>query len=733
MMQTRAFWAVLMSVWLVTACTPGLFSSLTGAPGGVGGSAAPTAAAVTDTSYEGRVLGLDGKPAAGVEVQGYLISNNTGSLVSNNTGSLISHNGSKYGIQADELKTVTDGEGRFTLESQTGLPMNVEAVLASDVKAIRLKVDAGARDLTLQLAYTGTVTGRVTAPSAPTVTDFTGVDVFIPGTSYLAKTNLAGMYTLTNVAVGTFDLVASKQGLGSASATGVGVQSKAVTEAPDLALAVAAPAIASVTPSNGGPGTLLTIKGENFGASTGATYLVFVGGALAGNPKRLDDSTIQVTVPSGAVSEDVLVTVGEVLSNTGSFTVLKKLVITPPLSYLGQNRARQFRVAAFDTRDRLVTDPNVQWGLERGTSVSVTNGLVTGLAEGRSVLSVTSGTVVGTHSVQVEPSVPVANTLAGSTQGFRDDVGVDAQFNYPHGVAIAPDGSLYVSDRNNNRIRRVAMDGHVTTVAGSGAAGSADGIGTAAQISGPVGLAFAPDGILYVAEAGYNKIRRIDRLGNVSTIAGHGGSGVSDGMGVDSGFNGPHGLALDRDGNLYVADWGNNRVRRIDSFGGVTTLMSDGTWADQSTGTPYAFDRPIGVAVDAAGTLYVAEWTGCRIVKRSAAGTVSTLAGGNGAGDWDATGEAAQFNWPHDLEIGPDGNLYVTEQFGNRIRRVTPDGVVTTFAGGKVNAGIPTTNGFADGGKEAIQFNEPFGIAIDASGSMYVGDRNNNRIRVVTP
>lgn len=707
----RKLATVLLSGLLI-GCTPGMLGTL-GNPNGA------TKTASESKTYAGQVLGLDGKPAAGVEVQGYIVSNNTGGLVSNNTGSLISHNGSKYGIQADELKTVTDVDGRFTLASGTGLPLNVEAVLSNDVKAIRLMVDAGANDLTLQLAYTGTISGRVTAPSAPTVTDFTGVDVFIPGTSYLAKTNATGMFTLSNVAVGTFDLVATKQGLGRGNATDVRVQSKKVTTTADIPMSVTAPVVSSLSQGNGGPGSLVTLTGEYFGASTGETFDVSFGGAIAANPERIDDQTIRVAVPDAAVSGAVVVTVSGIRSNATSFKVIDRLVVSPEVAYLKAGRAQPYTVTAYERDGTVVESPSVTWGVD-GTAATYSNGAVTFASPGRAMLSVLSGVKAATRSLEAFNG-PVVNTLAGGVAGFADGRGSAAKFAYPNGLTVDQDGTVYVADRDNHRIRKVSPSGDVTTVVGSERWGNINGVGDAVQFNSPVCVALDGKGKLFVSETGNHQIRKVDLASRaVTTFSGTGASGASDQLLFlgPATYYSPHGLAVDASGSVFVADWMNSKIRKIEASGNVvTTYAGKGLpgFIDATASVDAVFQYPIGVAVSPQGVVFVSDMYNNRI-RKIENGQVTTYFG---------NGDPAILNRPHDLALDANGSLYVADSQNHRVVKIRPDKTSVVVAG--------STRGYADGAGPNAQFNELFGIAVGPDGLVYVGDRNNNRIRVITP
>jgi DNA-binding beta-propeller fold protein YncE len=290
-------------------------------------------------------------------------------------------------------------------------------------------------------------------------------------------------------------------------------------------------------------------------------------------------------------------------------------------------------------------------------------------------------------------------TLAGSGKigplggGYADGPALKAQFHDPMGLALDAEGNLYVSDWVNHRIRMIAPDGTVTTVAGSGPSGSNGGL-----VDGPADVAR---------------------------------------------FFGPEGLTVDSQGNIFVADTLNNRIRRISPDGMVTTVAGSGP------GTVYGFDGalvngpaatarfsdPSDVAVDAAGALYVTDRLNHVIRKITPNGEVTTLAGTGEPGTQDGVGQAASFELPNRIAIDKDGNLYVTEgrfldfgeqTYGFRVRKITPDAQVITLAG----IGEP---GYRDGPALSAQFDVPIGIAVDDSGNVYVVDCGSHRIRVIKP
>lgn len=282
-----------------------------------------------------------------------------------------------------------------------------------------------------------------------------------------------------------------------------------------------------------------------------------------------------------------------------------------------------------------------------------------------------------------------------------------------------------VPDANGNA--GASLVTQVSTLAGSGAPGFVDGTRTAAQFSAPGGIVVDGNGNVYVTDTGNNRIRRIVvSTGVVTTLAGNSAPGSNDGTGVAAQFNGPSGIALDGDGtNLYVADTYNNRIRKIELSTGVVSTLT-GNSAGYTDGPLYyaQFNSPSGIAVDGT-TLYVADiYNNCIRKIDMGASSVSTLAGSSTAGFIDDTGVAAQFNSPGGVAFYR-GNVYVTDTGNNRIRKIVVNTrVVTTLAG---NGAV----GSNDGTGVAAQFNAPGGIAVDGTGNVYVADTGTHRIRKI--
>jgi len=317
-------------------------------------------------------------------------------------------------------------------------------------------------------------------------------------------------------------------------------------------------------------------------------------------------------------------------------------------------------------------------------------------------------------------------TLAGSgSAGSTDANGTNASFNSPNGVALDASGNVYVADPSNHKIRNIAPNGDVTTLAGSGGPGSADANGTDASFTAPSGVAVDASGNVYVADRFNHKIRKIAPNGDVTTLAGTGSAGSTDANGSSASFNFPWGVAVDALGNVIVADWSNHKIRKIAPNGDVTTLAGSGSaGSTDANGTSASFYSPRGVAVDASGNVFVADQNNHKIRKIAPNGDVITLAGSGNYGSTDANGTSASFKSPTGVAVDVSGNVYVADLSNHKIRKITPNGDVTTLAGSG-NAGSTDANG------TSASFNQPHGVTVDVSGNVYVADASNHKIRKI--
>lgn len=315
------------------------------------------------------------------------------------------------------------------------------------------------------------------------------------------------------------------------------------------------------------------------------------------------------------------------------------------------------------------------------------------------------------------------STLAGSTSGFANGAGTFAKFNNPFGVAVDGQGNVYVADSGNHKIRKITPNGVVSTLAGSGAQGFADNIvGISAKFYHPFAVAVDVQGNVYVADAGNHKIRKIAPNGSVTTLAGS-TKGFADGMSGSAQFSFPSGVAVDVQGNVYVGDQWNHKIRKISPNGVVSTLA--GSIKGFKNGTSAKFNQPVGVAVDVLGNVYVADQSNHRIRIVTPTGVVSTpvLHPAYGVSDnLRSTVKLKLFHYPQGIAIDASGSIYVVG-LNNKAQKITLNGAVHTLAG--------STYGFADGPGASAKFWNPRGIAVDALGNLYVADRDNDKIRKI--
>ena len=302
-------------------------------------------------------------------------------------------------------------------------------------------------------------------------------------------------------------------------------------------------------------------------------------------------------------------------------------------------------------------------------------------------------------------------TLAGSgTQGAVNGTGTAASFYNPIGVASDASGNLYIADTFNHIVRKITSAGVVTTLA--------------AGFTSPVGIAVDASGNVYITDQGNNVVDEISPAGVVTTVAGSGAQGSTNGTGTAATFNNPHGIAVDGFGNLYVADYG-NLIRKIAPGGVVTTLAGSGSQGSSNgQGTAASFYLPCEVAVDGAGNVYVADQGNQLIRKISPAGLVTTLAGSGSGQSVDGVGTAASFDSPSGITVDATGNVYVTDEGSYLIRKITPAGVVTTIAG-------TGSMGSANGIGTSASFYLPQGACVDNLGNLYISDSANNLIRKI--
>lgn len=334
-------------------------------------------------------------------------------------------------------------------------------------------------------------------------------------------------------------------------------------------------------------------------------------------------------------------------------------------------------------------------------------------------IAFTPGTVTSSAARQIGLSGAFVTTLAGSPGegGFTDTGGPasTARFSYPNSIDVDAAGNLYVLEEGNHAVRMITPEGRVSTLAGSGQSGTQDGIGRAASFQRPTDVAVTPSGALFVTESSRGVIRKL--------TPGEAGWTVTT---FATGLAYPHGLAVDAAGTLYVAEILKDRIVTISPEGTVTPFAGTRGGLQDGDLAIAMFRGPFGVEVDAGGNVYVADSNNHCIRKISREGVVSTLAGSRTAGYRDGVGADAQFNLPFDLEVDAWGNVYVADGVNGAIRQITPQGKVTTLVGG-------VGRGYQDGPGAIAEFAYPTDLVVDASGRLYVPDSGNHVIRRVLP
>jgi ATP-dependent protease HslVU (ClpYQ) peptidase subunit len=302
-----------------------------------------------------------------------------------------------------------------------------------------------------------------------------------------------------------------------------------------------------------------------------------------------------------------------------------------------------------------------------------------------------------------------------------------ARTSQPSTITIGPDGSFYFSAFRGSRIRKISPDGIVSTVAGSGIFGYCDGPALKAQFSSMGALVVTNDGIIYMCDGVYNKIRKIEN-GMVTTFAGStagspdGTRGDVDGIGQQARFFTPTGMALAPDGSLYVADANNHKIKKITPAGVVTTIAGSTDGSADGPALLAKFIHPYAIVVLEDGTIVVVDSSDHKIRKISPAGVVSTFAGG-AEGYADGLGTSAKFSSPSGIALAPNGTLYISDNGNQRIRKVSPSGLVTTIAGNALS-------GFQDGPVLQARFSYPEGL-LYLNDAIYICDVYNNRIRKI--
>ena len=657
----------------------------------------------------GKTFAVTG-PVVSVTPSSFAFGNQAVNTTSASTTLTVKNNGASSVVVSGVTVTGTDSSSFLPTTGCSSLSANATCTVALTFKP----TTTGAKSANLNVASN--------APGSPTVVTLTGTGVVASPAISLSSNGFAF----------------GNQIVGTTSAT----QNLTVTNTGSATLTISSIALGGSAP------TSFTKAGSCASLAVNASCSL----SLAFAPVSAGSLTATLTVSSNATGNATSVVN---LSGTGVVTTIAQFAGTSdgPGFLNGTGTAARFNgpsgIAIDSSGNLFVADSNntlVRQITSAGVVTTVAGQtLVGGSVNGTGTAArfylpfgiTISGTTLyladfGNSFIRKLTTAGVVTTLAGTAgvAGSTDGTGTAAKFYAPLGVVSDSAGNVFVADTYNGAIRKVTSAGVTTTFAGTaGSFAGTDGTGTAARFASPVGMGRDASNSLFVTDVGGSTIRKVTSSAVVSTLAGsYGQAGSANGTGSSARFSRPYGAVVDGSGNVFVADYANGTIRQVTSAGVVTTLAgSAGSFGStDGTGSAARFNGPVGIARDSSGNLYVADFNANTIRKIAAGGVVTTFAGTSSVyGANDNTGSLARFLNPSGVVADNNGNLFISDTGNHTIRKVTPAGVVTTFAG---SAGV---SGSADGAGTLARFNGPTGLAIDASGNIYVADTGNHTIRKV--
>jgi uncharacterized protein (TIGR03437 family) len=473
--------------------------------------------------------------------------------------------------------------------------------------------------------------------------------------------------------------------------------------------AVSAPTITNFIPASGIAGAQVVIDGTNFSSSVQDNIVKFNG--VVATIISASSTQLTVTVPATATTGKINVTV----NNKSVLSIPDFIVLGPPTitSFAPTNGRPGDQVIITGTNFNLLLPTNivkfngaiapVSYGSSTQLTVTVPANATSG------TISVTANTLTGTSVSIFTVFDSQVSTFAGNgTSGLFDATGTAAQFSSPEGITKDLSGNFYVADGRS--VRKITPGGLVSTVA------------TFSNSSTRLtGIALDATGNIYVTDLGINIVWKISTSGAITNLAGGGLQGSADGQGLAASFKYPSDLVVDASGNVFVADLGNRKIRKITPGGLVSTFAgSDTAYNYDGPGLSSLFMVPRGITIDAAGNLYVADYE--KIRKITPGAVVTTIAGVSPGGYADGPVGTARFNNPKGIAIDAAGNIFIGDK--TRVRKIGTDGFVITLAG-------TGDYGFADGPGSIAKFDTAEGIVVDASGALFIADKLNLRIRKI--
>ena len=487
----------------------------------------------------------------------------------------------------------------------------------------------------------------------------------------------------------------------------------------------------SIEPAQGKPGDVVLFHGNFFSEDPEANKVLFTGASplepVEAVVQLASENLLEVIIPDGGQSGPVTVEVAGHVAGGPEFEYKYNLIISSLVPSSGPKDTEiTISGEGFDT------DP----GMNIATFEGGQEGEIISVSETELVVKVPTGAESGPINIQSgqlsgdTPHFTYEYTISVSTVvGTPGAPGSDnSKLNYPTGLTFDADGNMFIADAYNHKIRKYEMQTQtLSNYAGTGVDGNKSGAGHIAQFNFPVDVAADADGNIIVADYFNHSIRKISPSKMVTLVAGSGSKGYKDGSGATVAFNSPYGLAIDNQGDIFVADRYNHRIRKISTSGKVTTFVGSGIEGSKNgRGISAQFDTPNNLAFDPSGNLIVADYGNHLIRHITNSGGVTTIAGTGISGYSNGNGIAAsaQFKAPYGTCVDANGNIYVSDK-NYRIRLIKPDGSIEVLAGTGVI-------GHKDGDGSQAEFAEPTGMAIGPDGHIYVADAKNHVIRKIT-